>query len=57
MNPLDKVIVGMAAEKKVIVTSEMTVGHSLEELLPADGPIAPRSAKIAARHYAFSLIS
>ena len=27
MNPLDKVTVGMAGEKKVIVTSEMTVGH------------------------------
>ncbi len=27
MSPLDKVIVGMAAEKNVTVTPEMTVGH------------------------------
>jgi fluoroacetyl-CoA thioesterase len=27
MSPLDKVTVGMAAEKKVTVTPEMTVGH------------------------------
>jgi len=27
MNPLEKVAVGMAAEKKLIVTPEMTVGH------------------------------
>jgi predicted thioesterase len=27
MNPLDKVTVGMTAEKKVTVTPEMTVGH------------------------------
>jgi len=27
MNPLDKVTAGMTAEKKVIVTPEMTVGH------------------------------
>lgn len=27
MSPLEKVTVGMAAEKKVIVTPEMTVGH------------------------------
>ena len=27
MSPLDKVTVGMTAEKKVIVTPEMTVGH------------------------------
>jgi fluoroacetyl-CoA thioesterase len=27
MNPLDKVTVGMAAEKKVTITPEMTVGH------------------------------
>src|SRR5664280_3729952 len=27
MGPLDKVTVGMAAEKKVTVTPEMTVGH------------------------------
>ena len=27
MSPLDKIAVGMTAEKKVIVTPEMTVGH------------------------------
>ena len=27
MNPLDKVTVGMTAEKKVTITPEMTVGH------------------------------
>ena len=29
MNPLEKVTVGMAAEKNVIVTPEMTVGHAV----------------------------
>ena len=29
MSPLDKVTVGMAAEKLVTVTSEMTVGHAV----------------------------
>jgi len=29
MNPLEKVTVGTAAEKKVIVTPEMTVGHAV----------------------------
>jgi fluoroacetyl-CoA thioesterase len=29
MNPLEKVTAGMAAEKKVIVTPDMTVGHAV----------------------------
>jgi fluoroacetyl-CoA thioesterase len=59
MNDLDKVAIGMTAEKTVTVTSEMTVGHFVANMLRVyatpmmillmEMPSAPRSPRICRR--------